>query len=175
MRQRSLTYDCLDLLHRLICAGLLTAWMLAISGSAFAQERWTLPQYPDSLQPNMSPMLNCEDKPDIPFGQYGHLHCLLHKKGVVKEINEKSKRSCCDQAGECRSTILKRVDGKWWGYIDGQYCPLTGVEVLFDIELPDGVQAVVCASNQPSDGDLTFGSKHWLCPTSYCAATVLGM
>jgi hypothetical protein len=99
---------------------------------------------------------------DVPFGTYGYLHHYLHSYGTIEDLLNKANKNCCDggEGGECRATELS-FDGRFFLY-GNQWCPLSVWNViLYNVDMPHDVQAVVCAPASALD----------VCPTaSYCVA-----
>lgn len=116
----------------------------------------------------------CVDDPNIPFGYYRHKHCLLHRHGSVKEILQATGSNCCEGeeiGGECRATRIYLQGDKWYADLDGLPCEIDYETVRFDVSLPKGVWAMVCAGKaiiNPATGQASF------CPSQYCAASATG-
>lgn len=131
---------------------------------------------------NMSPIpinegkeIVCKDA-DVSFGYYAYMHCTLHKEGTIKELLERTGGSCCEGeqiGGECRVTTIKYENGVPTAYLDGNWCEVT-VKVHFDVTLPEGALAVVCAS-EPNISTLNSAEKDRPCPVTYCAAATAGL
>lgn len=101
-------------------------------------------------------------------GGWGDGHSALHKHGTVRELMERTGTSCCEgeHSGECRKT---HINGRM-AWLDGQWCKIPEIVTIFyDIPLPSGMFAVVCAGRVTME-DAEAGTSEKACPAIYCAA-----
>ncbi len=105
---------------------------------------------------------------DPSFGSYGYRHHELHALGSIDQLMDLTGSNCCDggEGGECRVTEIRQGPERLEAFLDGRWCPLPNTVMVYNgINLPEGANAVVCASNAAGIG----------CPAGvYCAGTNMG-
>jgi hypothetical protein len=110
------------------------------------------------------PIISKEELQNYPLGlgNYGYFHDEAHQKGVVRKLKNQSVKDCCDDKGECRSTVIKMTELGPFAILEKRWCPIPkDVRIFYDIPNLPGGWAIVCASKSLSpDG----------CPTVWCAA-----
>jgi hypothetical protein len=118
----------------------------------------------NSLLTERRPVIPNEELQNYPLGlgDYGYFHNEAHQNGVVNKLKEQSIEDCCDDKGECRSTIIKMTVLGPFAILEKRWCPIPkDVRIFYDIPNLPGGWALVCASKSlNTDG----------CPTIWCAA-----
>ena len=109
-----------------------------------------------------SPPVSNEELRKYPpgLGDYGKWHGEAHEKGVVAKLRERTKKTCCDNIGECRSTVIKMTPSGAIAILERRWCRVD-VKIVYDIQNLPGGWALVCASKSLNPNG---------CPTVYCAA-----
>lgn len=88
---------------------------------------------------------------------WGYRHKEAHEKGWIRQLQQKTNRSCCSSPtdGECRITTVNMSERM--ALIDGIWCPITHHAAIAVIDGMDDGVALLCAGKMRSG-----------CPNTYC-------